>query len=158
MNRLQAGISALGGTDMTQFFLGAFPDMKEVFRRNADATLYDFVDPDKMVVINRRGLISYDVLIQPDILKILRILDPSLTLTSRVDLTKAKAGLFADEARAEIAKRKELLRTAETGEHAEAIKHLATRIYWGTYSLFQVSRKAGINGYEPYYLAVRKSI
>ena len=61
---------------MTRIFAEAFPDMKEVFRRNADANLYDFVDTEKMVAINRRGFISYDVLIQPDIVKILRILDP----------------------------------------------------------------------------------
>lgn len=143
---------------MNRIFIDAFPDMKEVFRRNADANLYDFVDTDKMVAVNRRGFISYDVLIQPDILKILRILDPSFTCTPAVDLTKAKAEAYAEEVRAELAKRKDLLRTAETGEHASKIKDLATRIYWGTYSLFQVSRKAGINAWEPYYLAVRKSI
>lgn len=143
---------------MTRIFLDAFPDMRDVFRRNADANLYDFVDTDKMVAVNRRGFISYDVLIQPDILKILRILDPTFALAPCVDLTKAKAEAYAEEARRELASRKELLRTAETGEHAAAIKDLATRIYWGTYSLFQLSRKAGINGYEPYYLAVRKSI
>ena len=143
---------------MTRIFLDAFPDMRDVFRRNADANLYDFVDTDKMVAVNRRGFISYDVLIQPDILKILRILDPTFALAPCVDLTKAKAEAYAEEARRELASRKELLRTAETGEHAAAIKDLVTRIYWGTYSLFQLSRKAGINGYEPYYLAVRKSI
>ena len=143
---------------MTRIFAEAFPDMKEVFRRNADANLYDFVDTEKMVAINRRGFISYDVLIQPDIVKILRILDPTFTYTSAVDMTKAQAAAYAEEVRKALADRKELLRTAETGEHAAAIKELATRIYWGTYSLFQVSRKAGINGREPYYWAVRKSI
>ena len=82
-----------------------FPDMKTVYRRNADATLIDFVDPDKMVVIHRRGLISYDVLIQPDILKIFRILDPSCPLQSRVDMSKKDAAAYADEVLAEIRRR-----------------------------------------------------
>ena len=140
---------------MTPLFLGAFPDMKTVYRRNADATLIDFVDPDKMVVIHRRGLISYDVLIQPDILKIFRILDPACPLQSRVDLSKKEAAAYAEEVRAEIRRRYPSLEGCEKDKRIRAI---ATRIFWGTYSLFVLSRKAGINGREPYYIAIRKSI
>ncbi len=140
---------------MTPLFLGAFPDMKTVYRQNADAGLIDFVDPDKMVVIHRRGLISYDVLIQPDILKIFRILDPNCPLQSRVDMSRKEAAAYADEARAEIRRRYPSLKDCE---NRKEIKAIATRIFWGTYSLFVVSRKAGINGREPYYIAIRKSI
>ena len=129
--------------------------MKTVYRRNADATLIDFVDPDKMVVIHRRGLISYDVLIQPDILKIFRILDPSCPLQSRVDMSKKDAAAYVDEVLAEIRRRYPSL---EGCENDRRIRAIATRIFWGTYSLFVVSRKAGLNGREPYYIALRKSI
>ena len=43
-------------------------------------------------------------------------------------------------------------------EKDKRIRAIATRIFWGTYSLFVLSRKAGINGREPYYIAIRKSI
>ena len=87
---------------MTQFFLGAFPDMKEVYRKNDEATLADFVDPDRMVIVNRRALMSYDVLIQPDILKIFRLLDPACPLRQQVNLSKNEADAAAREAREEI--------------------------------------------------------
>ena len=40
---------------MKYYFLNAFPDVKEVFSRNADANLFDFVDPEKMVIVARRA-------------------------------------------------------------------------------------------------------
>ncbi len=140
---------------MAKYFLDAFPDMKTILRKKADVTLYDFVDVDKMVLINRRGAFSYDVLLQPDILRILRILDPGCTLGPRVDLGKKEAERYAEDMKDAIRERKELLVGAETRNE---IKGIAARIFWGTYSLLVENRRAGLNSWEPYYLAVRKTI
>ena len=140
---------------MTQFFLGAFPDMKEVYRKNDEATLADFVDPDRMVFVNRRALMSYDVLIQPDILKIFRLLDPACPLRQQVNLSKNEAEVAAREAREEIRRRHPSLAGCE---ERPDIRPLATRIIWGTYSLFQLNRLSDVLIQAPHYISVRKSI
>ena len=140
---------------MDQLFLGAFPDMKTVYREKDNAALIDFVDPDRMVLINRRGLFSYDVLIQPDILKIFRLLDPACPLRQQVNLSKNEAEAAAHEARAEIRRRHPSLAGCE---ERPDIRPLATRIIWGTYSLFQLNRLSDVLIQAPHYISVRKSI
>ena len=143
---------------MSLYFSDAFPDTTEVFQRNSHATLYDFVDPDKMVIIVRRGGFTYDVLIQPDILHILRLLDPDLQLEPIVDLPKRQAEELVVHFREQIRKRLPLLKDAETGSHKDEISRVASKIYWGTYKLLTKNKKYGINPWEPYYIAVSKSL
>ena len=143
---------------MNFYFSDAFPDTKEVFRRNSHATLYDFVDPDKMVIVVRRGGFTYDVLIQPDILHIFRLLDPDCQLEPAVDLPRKQAETLAGSLREQIRSRLPLLKDAETGSHKDEIAGVAAKIYWGTYKLLTKNRKYGINFYEPYYVAVSRPI
>ena len=143
---------------MKTYFLNAFPDVKEVFSRNAEANLVDFVDPDKMVIVARRAYLTYDVLIQPDILQIFRLLEPDCPLRPDTDLSQKDAEELAVRLRDEIRTRLPLLKSAETGEHRSRIAGIAARIYWGTYRMLTENRRAGINPWEPYYIAVRKPI
>ena len=143
---------------MAYYFTDAFPEPKEVFRRNSHATLYDFVDPEKMVLVVRRGGITYDVLIQPDILHILRLLDPDIQIEPIVDLPKRQAEELAVYFREQIRNRMHLLKDAETGSHKDEITRVAAKIYWGTYRLLTKNKRYGINFYEPYYVAVNRPI
>ena len=140
---------------MMSLFSDAFPRMQEVYTSKADATFQDFIDVNKVVQINRRSFFDYDVLIQPDLLKIFRLLDPTCELKSHVDLSKSEAEALAQKMRDEITRRLPQLGAAEENED---IRPLTTRILWGTYSLLEVNKMAGIRGYEPYYVAVPRSI
>lgn len=148
----------LNSEKMKYYFLNAFPDVKEVFSRNADANLFDFVDPEKMVIVARRACLTYDVLIQPDILQIFRLLEPDCPLRPDTDLSRKAAEDLALHLKDEIRTRLPLLKTAESGEHRSHVAGIAARIYWGTYRMLTENRKAGINPREPYYIAVKKPI
>ena len=140
---------------MAKFFENAFPDAKQIFRANPDATFMDFLDTDRLFAVHRREWMTYDLLIQPDVREIVKLIGWGRIIRPQVNLKKNEAYELLEQCKENFERAK-----PDIAKHLDdpAVQDITRNIFWNNPNILETNPKSFLPYLEPFYLPVRKGL